>query len=157
MRFIILLTLSLFVGCDTNTRSDKAPIGYIGFIDDRVWAIQFNDCTEHQFLGAEKYLWYDRQLTSISCYSFRSDDKTHLKSQKIETYKSPALDSPGKSINRFSELEISESGWGIFPKVYEIADGDWFRLKDGWIHLEPQDKEFVQFYRGAQNISKKGT
>jgi hypothetical protein len=151
MRIIVVRTLSLLMGCNTNTNYDKPPIGYIGFNGNTSWAIQFNDCTEYEFRGAEKYLWYDRKLTSISCYQFKSDDKIDLKNQEIQIYKSPTLNAPRKSINEFSELKVSESGWGTFPNVYETVNGDWFRVKEGWIHLEPKDKEFVRFYKGAQS------
>ena len=155
MRGIVFLVLSLLMGCDANTKLDQSPIGYIGFNGNKSWAIQFNDCTEHDLRGAEKYLWFDRKLISISCYQFKSDDNAYLKNQEIQIYESPALDSPRKSINQFSELKISASGWGTFPNVYKIANGDWFRVKDGWIHLEPKDKEYVQFYKGAQSMTKK--
>jgi hypothetical protein len=150
--FALFLTLVSLIGCAAKLPHNNTAIGYIGFHDNSPWAIQFNDCSEHEFSGAEKYLWYDRQLTSISCYRFKPADDTRLKDREIMVYKLPTLGAVSQPVSRFSELTISESGWGIFPQVYEVADGNWFRLKEGWIHLESFDTEFVQFYNGHQNI-----
>lgn len=152
---IILLISLLLLGCVTKAPLNNTSVGYIGFHDNSPWAIQFNDCSEHEFSGAEKYLWYDRQLTSISCYRFKPTDETRLKDREIVVYKSPTLGSTSQPISRFAELNISESGWGVFPYVYEVTYENWFRLKEGWIHLEPFDTEFVQFYKGQQNMTGK--
>lgn len=36
---------------------------------------------------------------------------------------------PIEQVLRFSELQVSESGWGTFPSVYQIQDNNWVRLK----------------------------
>ncbi|MDK9759530.1 hypothetical protein KIV40_30460, partial [Vibrio sp. D173a] len=120
-----LLVLSLLVGCQTTSEVVDEPIGYLGFQDGQVWAIQFNDCGVVNYLEAKKYQWFDRSLESISCYQFTPEQSVLA----ISVYAAPDLDSqPIEYIARFSELEVSESGWGTFPSVYQTQGENWVRL-----------------------------
>ena len=147
-----LLVLSLLVGCQTTSEVVDEPIGYLGFQDGQVWAIQFNDCGVVNYVEAKKYQWFDRSLESISCYQFTPQQTMPA----VSVYESPNMDSqPIEQVLRFSELQVSESGWGTFPSVYQIQDNNWVRLKEGWIHLSVDDLKLVQFYPGEQNTQYK--
>ena len=52
---ISLLGLSLLVGCQMTNEVVDEPIGYLGFQDGQVWAIQFNDCGVVNYVEAKKY------------------------------------------------------------------------------------------------------
>ena len=81
MRFksgLVLLTLMVLCSCSTlrkatieqknspinggNGSAGQKSIGYIGFLGDQEWVLQFNDCTVYRFIEAEKFLWFDRSL-----------------------------------------------------------------------------------------------
>lgn len=130
----------------------KEPIGYLGFVNHQEWAIKFNDCTVFDLTGAQPYQWFDRTLVSVSCYSFKPENAI----EPLVTYAAADFESNKlKSIDRFQELQVSESGWGSFPIVYETNGTNWLRVKEGWIHLTLADKTLVQFYPGTQDQSSK--
>lgn len=131
--------------------ADDSPIGYLGFPDHQLWAIQFNDCTVFDYPTAEPYLWFDRSLTQVSCYQIQEADPVELRESPIRIYRLPDSGSEMMEIQYFSELEVLESGWGIFPHVYEQADGNWYRVKEGWVQLGEQDLDYAEFYPGPQN------
>ncbi|MDP5208331.1 hypothetical protein [Microbulbifer sp. 2205BS26-8] len=151
IRLIPLVLLLILVGLNTAAFASEKPIGYIGFHSGLPWAIRFNDCTEYNFEGAEKYLWFDRTLDSISCYQFGGKDDSDLRGGVISIYEAPGLDADKFTLNRFSEFIVSKSGWGTFPNVYSISGDCWFRVKEGWIYLNSVDKKFVQYYPGEQD------
>jgi len=149
---LILAGLTLQFGCQSAQKNNVEPIGYLGFQAEQIWAIQFNDCGVVNYLEAKKYQWFDRSLESISCYQFTPEQSVPA----ISVYAAPDLDSqPIEYIARFSELEVSESGWGTFPNVYQTQGENWVRLKEGWIHLSADDLKLVQFYSGEQNTQYK--
>ncbi|MFS1526326.1 hypothetical protein ACL7TT_19885 [Microbulbifer sp. 2304DJ12-6] len=153
MRSIYLVVLSILVGL--NASASEKPIGYIGFHNGLPWAIRFNDCTEYNFEGAEKYLWFDRTLESISCYQYKEMDESDLRDEAIPIYEAPRFDTEKFTINNFSEFSVSSSGWGTFPNVYSTSGNCWFKVKEGWIFLSSVDKGFVQFYQGDQDKGAK--
>ncbi|CAA0094892.1 Uncharacterised protein [BD1-7 clade bacterium] len=133
------------------------PIGYIGFANNGKWAVQFNDCAVISFEGAQQYLWFDRTLNKISCYSFKESDISPIRNTAIRIHSKPDHSSSYKSVMKFGELNVSGSGWGAFPKVYERAGLDWYRVAEGWIQLNRSDKVLVDYYVGSQDISGKRT
>ena len=150
------------VGCATSevtqvaapdTRLEPSqPIGYLGFKDHQDWAIKFNDCTVYDLTGAQPYQWFDRTSESVSCYTFKPNDAiTPLPVYSNASFESDQL----TSIERFQELQVSDSGWGRFPIVYETNGTNWFRVKEGWIHLTLADQTLVRFYSGIQDQSGK--
>lgn len=152
LSFLLVVLIS---GCSNIAEHKEQHIGYIGFLHHQSWAIQFNDCTEYEFQGAEKYLWFDRQLSDISCYRFKKEDSDQLRNSPIILYESPTTTAPKRKTLRFEELKLSDSGWGLFPYVYAKAKNNWYRVKEGWIQLTPADRQFVQFYEGSQDEAAK--
>jgi hypothetical protein len=128
------------------------PIGYLGFKAHQEWAIQFNDCTVYDLIGAQPYQWFDRTSASVSCYTFKPNDAI----EPLSVYADANFDSNKLApINLFQELQVSESGWGKFPAVYETNGTNWLKVKEGWIHLTLADQTLVQFYPGTQDLSGK--
>lgn len=157
---LALFLCLLLVGCNADThqvdepqRSANEPIGYLGFVSGQAWALQFNDCGVYDLDGAKKYLWFNRNLTQVSCYQVKPDDGP----EPIRIYQTPSLDAQNQTIMAFSELVLSPSGWGDFPHVYQVIDGDWYRVKEGWLHLSHADKAYAQFYSGFQDGKAKAT
>ncbi|MEZ9701702.1 hypothetical protein AB4455_18475 [Vibrio sp. 10N.261.46.E12] len=130
----------------------QEPIGYLGFVNHQEWAIQFNDCTVFDLTGAQSYQWLDRTLVSVSCYTFKPNDAIEPLSVYVDANLNSSKLTP---IKRFKELQVSESGWGQFPAVYETNGTNWLRVKEGWIHLTLADQTLVQFYPGTQDQSGK--
>ncbi|MEW5251776.1 hypothetical protein [Microbulbifer discodermiae] len=151
MRLVILFLVSALMGSQLGEGSATKAIGYIGFDKGKLWAIQFNDCTVYDFEGAEKYLWFDRSLDSISCYKYKEADKSFLRNSPILIYDAPDFDAEKHAIDSFSEFSVSKSGWGSFPKVYSKSGDCWFRVKEGWVYLSSSDRKFVRFYQGEQD------
>lgn len=130
------------------------PIGYLGFKANQEWAVKFNDCTVYDLTGAQPYQWFDRTSASVSCYTFKSTDAI----EPLSVYADADFASNKLTpIDRFQQLQVSESGWGSFPIVYETNGTDWLRVKEGWIHLTLTDQALVQFYPGTQDQSSKHT
>lgn len=154
MRKLIILLCFTFVGCNYNTSNNTAAIGYLGFKDHQPWAIQFNDCTVYAREEAIKYAWFDRQLKSISCYTFDEEDNRLLQGHLDKVYEAPDTDSNYKTFTVFSELHVSDAGWGTFPLVYSRKN-NWLKVKEGWIYLTSNDLNRVQFYQGQQDDSLK--
>jgi len=150
---VCVFPLSLLNGSQSYAMENS--IGYIGFKDNEPWAIQFNDCTVYDFNAAEKYLWFDRNLKSISCYSFKEQDVSSLKGQPIELFTEPKLGAKINRVHSFKGLVLSKSGWGTFPLVFERVGCHWYRVEGGWLYLMPSDKKFVSFYAGEQDVSGK--
>ena len=149
IRFIFVVLIS---GC---VSPGNQAIGYLGFVDNGKWAIQFNDCSVVSFEQAQQYIWFNRGLSSISCYTLKDDDTSAIRNIPIRVYAQPNENSEYKEILEFSELNISESGWGTFPRVYKKMNSNWFKVADGWIQLNSSDKAFVNFYSGPQNLEEK--
>ncbi|PMG11765.1 hypothetical protein BCU98_02800 [Vibrio splendidus] len=156
-----LFSLGL-MGCATSDLSyeqepdvkpePSQPMGYLGFKAHQEWAIQFNDCTVYDLIGAQPYQWFDRTLAAVSCYTFKSNDAI----EPLSVYADANFDSNKLTpINRFQELQVSESGWGNFPAVYKTNGTNWLKVKEGWIHLTLADQTLVQFYPGTQDQSGK--
>lgn len=154
MRTLLLMTILLLTGCADNQQKTTGPVGYLGFTNNQPWAIQFNDCTVYNSEQAEKYLWFNRKLSSISCYQYSEKDFARLKGSMDKVYSAPDLSASFVPFTSFSELTVSESGWADFPLVYETRN-NWFRVKEGWIRLTPVDLNFVQFYPGRQGEFQK--
>ncbi len=149
IRFIFVVLIG---GC---TSSENQVIGYLGFAGNEKWAIQFNDCAVVSFEQAQQYIWFDRDLSSINCYTLKDSDTSAIRNRPIRVYSQPNKHSEYKDINKFSQLTVSESGWGTFPSVYERVDSSWFKVVDGWVYLNSADKVLVDFYPGSQSIAKK--
>lgn len=66
------------------------PIGYLGFKAYQEWAIQFNDCTVYDLIGAQPYQWFDRTSAAVSCYTFKPNDAIDLY-QSMPTQTSTAI------------------------------------------------------------------
>lgn len=157
------LTLLVLSGCSSveqpthsvGNLADK--LGYLGFKDQQVWAIQFNDCTVYDRSEALKYLWFDRTLIQISCYRFKPSDVQALPTSSIRIHVAPKLSANVMEIERFEEMSISKSGWGSFPPIYEefldSSQATWLRVKEGWFRLDEADKAFVRFYSGSQEFN----
>ena len=75
--------------------------------------------------------------------------------RKISVYLKPDIESQKTEIVSLKEMIVSESGWGIFPKVYSRKDSHWLKIKEGWIFLDELDFKYIQFYEGDQDISGK--
>ncbi|KPL96263.1 hypothetical protein [Vibrio splendidus] len=155
LSFIFSLGL---MGCsvsDTVLGGDpfsQEPIGYLGFVNRQEWAIKFNDCTVYDLTGAQPYQWFDRTSAAVSCYTFKPNDAI----EPLSVYADADFASNKLTpIDRFQELQVSESGWGNFPSVYETNGTNWLRVKEGWIHLTLADQTLVQFYPRTQNQSGK--
>ena len=143
--------------------ANEEPIGYIGFINEGEWRIQFNDCTINSFDEAEKFLWFNRNLESISCYAFynKSNVLTNSKHKNLSLlmkkliifYSSPNKFDKAYESYSFRDLTISKKGWGSFPKVYSRSGANWYKMKEGWIYIENQDKKYIQFYEGQQEFN----
>ena len=142
----------LISGC---VSSENQVIGYLGFVDNDKWAIQFNDCSVISFEQAQQYVWFNRELKSISCYTLNDNDTSTIRNQPIRVYSQPSKASEYKEILKFSELTVSKSGWGTFPSVYKKANSSWFKVADGWVHLSSFDKAYVNFYSGLQDVEGK--
>lgn len=149
IRFIFVFFLSACASSDTKV------IGYLGFVDNNKWAIQFNDCSVVSFEQAQQYIWFNRELKSISCYTLNNNDTSAIRNIPIRVYSQPSKTSEYKEILKFSELRVSKSGWGTFPSVYKKVNSSWFKIADGWVHLSASDKKFVNFYSGPQDIEGK--
>ena len=159
LAFVFSLSL---VGCASSelaqvdapetTIEPSQSIGYLGFKDHQNWAIKFNDCTVYDLTGAQPYQWFDRTSASVSCYTFKPSDAI----APLPVYSSASFESDQlTSIERFQELQVSYSGWGRFPIVYDKNGTNWLRVKEGWIHLTLADQTLVQFYPGTQDQSAK--
>lgn len=154
MRTSLIVTLLLLAGCAAQQQKERGPVGYLGFTGNQLWAIRFNDCTVYNPEQAAKYLWFNRKLDKISCYLYSGGDLARLEGSMDKVYSSPDLSASFVPFSSFSELTVSESGWGEFPLVYETQN-NWFKIKEGWIQLTPTDLNFVQFYPGRQGESQK--
>lgn len=142
----------LISGC---VSSENQVIGYLGFLGNDKWAIQFNDCSVISFEQAQQYVWFNRELNSISCYTLNDNDTSAIRKIPIRVYSQPSKTSEYKEILKFSELTVSDSGWGTFPSVYKKVNSSWFKVADGWVHLSASDKAFVNFYSGPQDLEGK--
>ena len=67
----------------------------------------------------------------------------------------PSLTAPAKSFIRFEQLDISSSGWGAFPKVFDRQGEHWIRVKEGWIYLQKADFALIEVYQGQQDMKLK--
>ncbi|ELA9326066.1 hypothetical protein [Vibrio parahaemolyticus] len=150
---VVGLIFSVFLsGCAST---EDRVIGYLGFTDNAKWAIQFNDCTVTSFEQARKYIWFDRELSSVSCYTFKENEIETIRNVPIRIYSEPSQLATHKEIMRFSELTVSESGLGTCPSVYQKLSSNWFKVAEGWIYLQPSDLSFVSFYSGPQDFERK--
>lgn len=157
------VTLLVLSGCSSveqpahSVGNSANKLGYLGFKDHQVWAIQFNDCTVYDRSDAIKYLWFDRTLIQISCYRFKAEDIKLLPSPSIHIYAKPHYSADMIEIEKFEEMDISTSGWGSFPTVYaqflDSSQATWLRVKEGWFRLDEADKAFVRFYSGSQEFN----
>lgn len=137
---------------DSQPENLSQPIGYLGFKNHQEWAIKFNDCTVYDLTSAQSYQWFDRTSASVSCYTFKPNDAI----EPLLVYSDADFHSNQLTpIRRFQELQVSESGWGTFPIVYEKNGTNWLRVKEGWIHLTLADQTLVQFYPETQDQSAK--
>jgi|GEM_PF-4189104 len=153
--FILIPWFFLLTACQLKNTNTSDVLGYIGFKQNRSWAITFNDCTVYDRNTAAEYFWFDRTLESISCYEFMVQDRQLLKHSFDKVYAEPSSNATSSRFSRFQELKVSKSGWGSFPVVYEIRDDNWIRVKEGWIHLSDDDQRIVKLYFGKQNESLK--
>ncbi|WP_220736203.1 hypothetical protein [Shewanella sp. c952] len=150
------MTLVL-LGCQ-STENKETSIrfeGFIGFKQAKPWAITFNDCTVYRFSDAKPYYWFDRSLNKVSCYQFSETDKSELLGLFNKIYQMPSLTAPAKSFIRFEQLDISSSGWGAFPKVFDRQGEHWIRVKEGWIYLQKADFALIEVYQGQQDMKLK--
>lgn len=110
------------------------------------------DAPETTIEPSQPYQWFDRTSASVSCYTFKPSDAI----APLPVYSSASFESDQlSSIERFQELQVSDSGWGRFPIVYDKNGTNWLRVKEGWIHLTLADQTLVQFYPGTQDQSAK--
>lgn len=138
---------------DTDSKPEPSqPVGYLGFKAHQEWALKFNDCTVYDLTGAQPYQWFERTSAFVSCYTFKPNDAI----EPLFVYSEANFESNQLTpIDRFQELQVTESGWGKFPSVYETKGTNWLRVKEGWIHLTLADQTLVQFYPGSQDQSGK--
>jgi hypothetical protein len=133
---------------------ESGPVtGYLGFADGKPWQLQFNDCTVSALEQARPYLWFDRQLKQVSCYQFQASDAPLWQDQAIKVYAAPDFNADFVKVMRLSEFKQTESGWGVFPKVYQKAPESWYQLQEGWLHLSANDQAVVTFFAGEQDAA----
>lgn len=150
---VIAIILVIFIGgCASD---ENKQIGYLGFANNDKWEIQFNDCSVVTFEQAQPYIWFDRTLKSINCYTLKDSEVLVNRNKPIRAYSQPSKYSEYKEVVKFSELKVSESGWGTFPIVYEKVNSNWFRVADGWIYLNDSDNVIIDFYSGSQDLEEK--
>lgn len=160
LKCVVMTVIALvLLGCQSS--NEKLAVtefeGFIGFKQNKPWAITFNDCTVYRFAEAKVYYWFDRNLDKLSCYKFSEADKTALLGFFNKVYQMPSLTAPSKGFIRFEQLNVSSSGWGTFPKVFARQGANWFLVQEGWIYLQDADFELVEIYQGLQDMSLKAT
>lgn len=169
MRCLIWIACGWWLLVGSVQATDKEPaIGYLGFLKNKPWAIQFNDCTVYRYVNAQKYLWFDRKLQKISCYHFyrnlegrsinKSYPRSRLMTKKIKIFPKRMRSSTFKTISQFKEFAVDETGWGTFPKVYEVfgvGTSRWYRVQEGWLQLDETDRKFVRYYAGEPDAALK--
>ena len=68
----------------------------------------------------------------MSCYTLKPNDAI----ESLFVYSEADFESNQLTpIDRFQELQVTESGWRKFPSVYETNGTNWLRVKEGWIHF----------------------
>ena len=89
----------------------------------------------------------------MSCYTFKPNDAI----ESLFVYSEANFESNQLTpIDRFQELQVTESGWRKFPSVYETNGTNWLRVKEGWIHsLLPTKRSYSSTLEAKTNLANR--
>ena len=78
--------------------------------------------------------------------------------KKVKIFSKRIRSSTFQTITQFKEFSVDKTGWGTFPKVYEVygkGKNRWYRIREGWLQLDETDRKFVRYYDGEPDAALK--